>query len=129
MNNQVVVESGSRTEAYAFDAVFGPGAAAAPSARMYRDCVAPLVEGVFAGVNAAVLAYGQTGAGKSYTMVRGPGVTGHAGAGAGEGAGAGAGRRGTWAAGMEATTRCRCARARASALHLPRWATAPRPVP
>lgn len=67
---EAVVESGNRTDAFAFDGVYGEDAGGAPPARLYADCVAPLVEGVFGGVSATVLAYGQTGAGKSYTMVR-----------------------------------------------------------
>ncbi|KAG1661626.1 hypothetical protein FOA52_002856 [Chlamydomonas sp. UWO 241] len=38
------------------------------SAELYSRHVAPLVDGLFAGINATVFAYGQTGAGKSYTM-------------------------------------------------------------
>lgn len=63
------VDSGrDRTDSFAFDGVFGEEAGGAPPSRLYADCVAPLVEGVFSGVNAAVMAYGQTGAGKSFTM-------------------------------------------------------------
>ncbi|XP_047610544.1 kinesin-like protein KIF21B isoform X5 [Phacochoerus africanus] len=36
--------------------------------RVYSTCVSKLVEGCFEGYNATVLAYGQTGAGKTYTM-------------------------------------------------------------
>jgi len=67
-HGEVVVEAGSRTDSFGFDAVYGPEAGGGHSALMYRECVAPLVESVFGGVNATVLAYGQTGAGKSYTM-------------------------------------------------------------
>lgn len=60
-----------RNERFALDAVFGDasGPGGGPSGRLYARCVAPLVEGVFGGVNGTVFAYGQTGAGKSYTMV------------------------------------------------------------
>lgn len=34
----------------------------------YRQCVAPLVNGFVEGYNATVLAYGQTGTGKTHTM-------------------------------------------------------------
>jgi Cdc6-like AAA superfamily ATPase len=34
----------------------------------YRLCVAPLVESFFEGYNATILAYGQTGTGKTHTM-------------------------------------------------------------
>ncbi|KAI8505908.1 Kinesin-like protein kif21b [Branchiostoma belcheri] len=36
--------------------------------RIYEACIQPLIEGCFEGYNATVLAYGQTGAGKTYTM-------------------------------------------------------------
>nr|XP_044618716.1 kinesin-like protein KIF21B isoform X5 [Equus asinus] len=36
--------------------------------RIYSTCVDKLIEGCFDGYNATVLAYGQTGAGKTYTM-------------------------------------------------------------
>ncbi|XP_043779312.1 kinesin-like protein KIF21B isoform X2 [Cervus elaphus] len=36
--------------------------------KIYSTCVSKLVEGCFEGYNATVLAYGQTGAGKTYTM-------------------------------------------------------------
>ncbi|KAB0377464.1 hypothetical protein FD755_011908, partial [Muntiacus reevesi] len=36
--------------------------------QIYSTCVSRLVEGCFEGYNATVLAYGQTGAGKTYTM-------------------------------------------------------------
>lgn len=35
---------------------------------VYESCVLSLVEKCFEGYNATVLAYGQTGAGKTYTM-------------------------------------------------------------
>ncbi|XP_024900397.1 kinesin-like protein KIF21B isoform X1 [Pteropus alecto] len=36
--------------------------------QVYATCVSKLIEGCFEGYNATVLAYGQTGAGKTYTM-------------------------------------------------------------
>ncbi|KAG8518021.1 Kinesin-like protein KIF21B [Galemys pyrenaicus] len=36
--------------------------------QIYSTCVSKLIEGCFEGYNATVLAYGQTGAGKTYTM-------------------------------------------------------------
>ncbi|XP_031124513.1 kinesin-like protein klp-20 [Ipomoea triloba] len=35
---------------------------------MYEECVFPLVDALFEGYNATVLAYGQIGSGKTYTM-------------------------------------------------------------
>jgi hypothetical protein len=67
----VTLKGETRGESFGFDAVFGADGSggAAPSAALYVRCVAPLVEGVFAGINGTVFAYGQTGAGKSFTMV------------------------------------------------------------
>ncbi|KAE8803388.1 Chromosome-associated kinesin KIF4A [Hordeum vulgare] len=54
------------THSFTFDHVYG--SSGTPSAAMFDECVAPLVEGLFQGYNATVLAYGQTGSGKTYTM-------------------------------------------------------------
>ncbi|GAA0141445.1 microtubule binding motor protein [Lithospermum erythrorhizon] len=54
------------THSFTFDHVYG--STGSPSAAMFKECVAPLVEGLFQGYNATVLAYGQTGSGKTYTM-------------------------------------------------------------
>jgi kinesin family protein 4/21/27 len=51
---------------FTFDHVYGPSAA--PSSKLFHQCVDPLVQGLFKGYNATVLAYGQTGSGKTYTM-------------------------------------------------------------
>ncbi|KAK7331036.1 hypothetical protein VNO77_25245 [Canavalia gladiata] len=58
------VQIGSHS--FTFDHVYGNGGS--PSADMFEECVAPLVDGLFQGYNATVLAYGQTGSGKTYTM-------------------------------------------------------------
>ncbi|XP_050904863.1 kinesin-like protein KIN-4C isoform X1 [Lathyrus oleraceus] len=54
------------THAFTYDFVYG--STGSPSAAIYDDCVAPLVDALFHGYNATVLAYGQTGSGKTYTM-------------------------------------------------------------
>ncbi|XP_020202434.1 kinesin-like protein KIN-4A isoform X1 [Cajanus cajan] len=58
------VQIGSHS--FTFDYVYGNGGS--PSVDMFKECVAPLVDGLFQGYNATVLAYGQTGSGKTYTM-------------------------------------------------------------
>ncbi|XP_048602075.1 kinesin-like protein KIN-4C [Brassica napus] len=58
------VHVGSHT--FMYDFVFGN--AGLPSSQIYHRCVAPLVEDLFKGYNATVLAYGQTASGKTYTM-------------------------------------------------------------
>lgn len=45
------------THSFTFDHVYG--SASTPSSAMFDECVAPLVDGLFQGYNATVLAYGQ----------------------------------------------------------------------
>ena len=45
------------THSFTFDHVYG--SSGSPSTAMYEECVAPLVDGLFQGYNATVLAYGQ----------------------------------------------------------------------
>ncbi|KAK8544235.1 hypothetical protein V6N13_034598 [Hibiscus sabdariffa] len=45
------------THSFTFDHVYGNGAS--PSTSIFEECVAPLVDGLFQGYNATVLAYGQ----------------------------------------------------------------------
>eukprot|EP01063_Lacrimia_lanifica_P003698 TRINITY_DN119_c0_g2_i1.p1 TRINITY_DN119_c0_g2~~TRINITY_DN119_c0_g2_i1.p1 ORF type:complete len:1452 (+),score=588.59 TRINITY_DN119_c0_g2_i1:77-4432(+) len=54
-----------KDRAFTFDTVFGAGA---QQADVYEGVAAPLMEQFFHGINCTVLAYGQTGAGKTYTM-------------------------------------------------------------
>ncbi|CAL5395391.1 hypothetical protein CsSME_00020816 [Camellia sinensis var. sinensis] len=49
------------THLFTFDHVYG--CTGSPSSSMFKECVAPLVDGLFQGYNATVLAYGQTGSG------------------------------------------------------------------
>lgn len=50
---------------YYFDNVFGPESS---QMELYVDTVRPIVEKVLEGYNGTVLAYGQTGTGKTYTV-------------------------------------------------------------
>jgi hypothetical protein len=50
---------------FELDRVFGPHV---DQAELFEE-IQPIVQSVFDGYNACVLAYGQTGAGKTYTMV------------------------------------------------------------
>lgn len=54
-----------KDKAFTYDLVFDTDS---KQFEIYRDCIESLVEGCFDGYNATVLAYGQTGAGKTYTM-------------------------------------------------------------
>ncbi|KAJ3218419.1 Kinesin-like protein kif21b [Dinochytrium kinnereticum] len=59
---QVVVDGRKR---FTYDRVFSPGAS---QQLVYTTCVRALVERFIDGFNATVMAYGQTGGGKTYTM-------------------------------------------------------------
>eukprot|EP00730_Choanoeca_flexa_P000590 TRINITY_DN10260_c0_g1_i10.p2 TRINITY_DN10260_c0_g1~~TRINITY_DN10260_c0_g1_i10.p2 ORF type:complete len:323 (+),score=72.47 TRINITY_DN10260_c0_g1_i10:113-970(+) len=50
---------------YTYDKVYGPES---DQETVYSDCVAPIVEQVCSGLSCCIFAYGQTGAGKTYTM-------------------------------------------------------------
>ncbi|KAM9321575.1 kinesin-like protein KIF21B [Gastrophryne carolinensis] len=54
-----------KDKAFTYDYVFDTDT---EQVKVYDTCVRGLVEGCFQGYNATVLAYGQTGAGKTYTM-------------------------------------------------------------
>lgn len=51
---------------FTFDRAFGPESR---QTEVYHSVVAPLIEEVLAGYNCTVFAYGQTGTGKTHTMV------------------------------------------------------------
>ncbi|PRQ21201.1 putative plus-end-directed kinesin ATPase [Rosa chinensis] len=54
------------THTFTYDYVYG--STALPSSSVYDDCVSPLVDALFHGYNATVIACGQTGSRKTYTM-------------------------------------------------------------
>lgn len=56
--------SGYETK-YAYDKVYGIDST---QEQLYNDAVAPIVEQVCRGLSCCIFAYGQTGAGKTYTM-------------------------------------------------------------
>ena len=60
-----LVVSNSKHEFF-FDHVLAP---TTTQEQIFEDCVLPLCSEVLNGVNGTILAYGQTGAGKTYTMV------------------------------------------------------------
>ena len=45
------------THSFTFDHVYG--STGSPSSSMFEECIVPLVDGLFQGYNATVLAYGQ----------------------------------------------------------------------
>ncbi|XP_004700263.1 kinesin-like protein KIF21A [Echinops telfairi] len=54
-----------KDKAFTFDYVFD---LESQQEQIYSECIEKLIEGCFEGYNATVFAYGQTGAGKTYTM-------------------------------------------------------------
>ncbi|GHP09496.1 hypothetical protein PPROV_000823100 [Pycnococcus provasolii] len=65
MSRVVLRKSQWEADAYNFDSVF---AETSSQARVYETLARPVVEGVLEGFNGTVMAYGQTGTGKTHTM-------------------------------------------------------------
>jgi hypothetical protein len=67
-NNQVSVikAEANDSKAFQFDFVYPPGT---PQRQVYDDIGFPLIESVFEGYNGTIFAYGQTGCGKTFTMM------------------------------------------------------------
>ncbi|KAG6451340.1 hypothetical protein O3G_MSEX007091 [Manduca sexta] len=68
-NKEVVVrftQQTNLTKKFTFDRAFAPNAS---QVEIYQEVVSPLIEEVLAGYNCTVFAYGQTGTGKTHTMV------------------------------------------------------------
>ncbi|KAJ1548219.1 Kinesin-like protein kif21b [Nowakowskiella sp. JEL0078] len=63
INNTQVVVDGRKT--FSYDHVFAP---ASSQEQIFEECVMPFVNHFLTGYNATILAYGQSGAGKSYTL-------------------------------------------------------------
>jgi len=62
---QVVVSQGTDSRKFAFSGVYGPASA---QTSVYDENVRPMVNAVLDGYNATILAYGQSGSGKTHTM-------------------------------------------------------------
>lgn len=58
-------DEGDPPKTFTFDAVFDPDVT---QRKLYDVCSAPVVEAVLSGFNGTIFAYGQTGAGKTFTM-------------------------------------------------------------
>jgi Kinesin motor domain len=65
---QYVMQVQIGTHSFTFDHVYG--SAGAPSSAIFDECVAPLVDGLFQGYNATVLAYGQVNYLVLYEVIR-----------------------------------------------------------
>lgn len=65
-NKEITVKDKGNTRKFVFDRVFGPES---EQVEVYKAVVAPLINEVLQGYNCTVFAYGQTGTGKTYTMV------------------------------------------------------------
>uniref|UniRef100_H2YQM0 Kinesin-like protein n=1 Tax=Ciona savignyi TaxID=51511 RepID=H2YQM0_CIOSA len=64
-SNGMGLSSANTSKSYHFDKVFGPKA---EQIDVYKSVVSAQLDDVLAGYNCTVLAYGQTGTGKTYTM-------------------------------------------------------------
>ncbi|KAK6641184.1 hypothetical protein RUM44_012893 [Polyplax serrata] len=65
-SKEVSVRDKSQTKTFTFDRVFGPHS---KQVEVYKAVVSPLIAEVLQGYNCTVFAYGQTGTGKTFTMV------------------------------------------------------------
>jgi hypothetical protein len=69
-NNQVsILKDDAEEKTFNFDYVYPPGV---PQKTVYNEIAFPLVESVFEGYNGTIFAYGQTGCGKTFTMMGDP---------------------------------------------------------
>jgi len=73
MTLEVENKDGGERSSFAFDAVFTPGT----QDEIFEDCK-DLVQSAVDGYNVTIFAYGQTGAGKTFTMYGAPGMEGTA---------------------------------------------------
>lgn len=62
----MIVSGSSRNECYQLDAFYGNGDENVK--QIFDRDVNPLIQEIFRGFNATVLAYGATGSGKTFTM-------------------------------------------------------------
>lgn len=63
---EVSVRDKAQVKKFTFDRVFGPDS---KQIDVYKTVVSPLIQEVLQGYNCTVFAYGQTGTGKTFTMV------------------------------------------------------------
>lgn len=64
--HELVIRSGTTERKYLFDQVFTEQAS---QEEIYEGVVSPLIDFSISGYNCTVFAYGQTGTGKTYTMI------------------------------------------------------------
>ena len=68
--NQIIISGADKGEdkerAFTYDAVYGPDS---NQREVYDEGAFSLVESVMAGYNGTIFAYGQTGCGKTHTMI------------------------------------------------------------
>ncbi|CAK9301838.1 unnamed protein product [Gordionus sp. m RMFG-2023] len=64
-NGSITIKSNNDIKTFTFDKIFGPSS---EQEVIYNMVASPLVESVIEGYNGTILAYGQTGTGKTYTM-------------------------------------------------------------
>lgn len=65
IDNEIVVRVHDKVKTFSFDHVFGPSST---QGDVYERVGRPAIEAIVSGINACIIAYGQTGAGKTYTL-------------------------------------------------------------
>lgn len=63
---QLLAVEGGTDKSFTFDSVYGPDST---QRQVYDETAFPLVESVIQGYNGTIFAYGQTGCGKTHTMM------------------------------------------------------------
>ncbi|RZC43213.1 Kinesin and/or SCP-1 domain containing protein, partial [Asbolus verrucosus] len=71
-SREVHIKSGSSEKKYNFSHIFGEEV---PQRKIYNVVVSPLIENIISGYNCTVFAYGQTGTGKTHTIVGGNNIS------------------------------------------------------
>ena len=66
VKKEVYVQERNATKTFTFDRVFGPDST---QPEVFKSAALPVINQMLAGYNCTIFAYGQTGTGKTYTMV------------------------------------------------------------
>lgn len=64
--NSIIIKKDGGTQQFTFDAIFAPDST---QEQVYEDAARPVLDSVLDGYNGTIFAYGQTGTGKTHTMV------------------------------------------------------------
>lgn len=66
VKKEVYVQERNATKTFTFDRVFGPDST---QPEVFKSAALPVINQMLAGYNCTIFAYGQTGTGKTYTMI------------------------------------------------------------